>query len=110
MAGAGAGTGWIIAAQKFGLSEAWTLVLESAAPWFAVAIGAIGPYVSAYIMNKIRLRGLRAIMADFETQVKGAPDGSKSREIAEANMEQVRLMINENIMDTASIFHMRQKR
>jgi hypothetical protein len=110
VAGAGVGTGWIVAAQKLGLSDAWTLALQAAAPSFAVGIGAVGPYVSAFIMNKPRLRALRAIMSDFEAQVKSAPEDSASRAVAEANMEQIRQMINENIMDTASIFHTRQKR
>lgn len=105
VAGAGAGTGWIIIAQKCGLTEPYTLIVEAIAPWVAVAIGAVGPYASAFIMNKLRLRGLRSIMSDFEAQVRSAPEGSQSRAVAEANLEQVRQMINENIMDTASIFH-----
>jgi hypothetical protein len=105
VAGAGAGTGWILAAQKFGLNEAWTLALESVGPWLAVGISIIGPYISAFIMNKLRLRGLKSIIAEAEAQVKGTPEGSQSRAVAEANLEQVRQMINENLIDTASIFH-----
>jgi hypothetical protein len=55
-------------------------------------------------MNKLRLRGLKSIIADAEAQVAGAPAGSQSRAMAEANLEQVRQMINENLIDTASIF------
>ncbi|WP_338830167.1 hypothetical protein [Bradyrhizobium sp. 27S5] len=108
VAGAGVGTGWIVIAQKFGLGEPWTLALEGAAPWIAVFIGAAGPLVSAYILNKFNLRGLKAAMAEFEIQVAAAPVGSPSRATAEANLEQLRQMINENLIDTASIFRRRR--
>jgi len=108
VAGAGVGTGWIVIAQKFGLGEPWTLLVESAAPWIAVAIGAIGPLLSMYILNKFNLRGLRAAIADFEQQIANSPEGSQSRATAEANIEQLRQMINENTLDTASIFRRRK--
>jgi hypothetical protein len=107
VAGAGVGTGWIVIAQKLGLAEPWTLIAESAAPWIAVSIGAIGPLLSAYILNKFNLRGLKAAMTDFENQVASAPVGSQSRITAEANIEQLRQMINENLIDTATIFRRR---
>ena len=108
VAGAGVGTGWIVIAQKFGLGEPWTLVLESSAPWIAVTIGAVGPILSAYILNKFNLRELKKTMTEFETQVKNSPEGSESRKTAEANLEQLRQMINENLADTASIFRRRK--
>ncbi|MBR0875256.1 hypothetical protein JQ633_33190 [Bradyrhizobium tropiciagri] len=107
VAGAGVGSGWIVIAQKLGLGEPWTLVVESAAPWVAVGIGVVGPLITGYIMNKVRLRGLKSIIADAEAQVASAPVGSQSRATAEANLEQLRQMINENLIDTASIFHTR---
>ena len=108
VAGAGVGTGWIVFAQKLGLPEPWTLVAEAAAPWVAVCIGAMGPLLSAYILNKFNLRGLKAAMAEFELQIACAPAGSQSRITAEANLEQLRQMINENLIDTASIFRRRK--
>jgi hypothetical protein len=108
VAGAGVGTGWIVVAQKLGLAEPWTLVDEAAAPWVAVSIGAVGPLLSAYILNKFNLRGLKAAMAEFEIQIAAAPPGSRSRATAEANIEQLRQMINENLIDTASIFRRRK--
>src|SRR4051812_11059401 len=74
VAGAGVGTGWIVIAQKFGLAEPWTLVLESAAPWIAVTIGAVGPLVSMYILNKVNLKGLKKTMTEFEIQVAASPE------------------------------------
>jgi len=84
------------------------LVVESAAPWVAVGIGAVGPLLSAYILNKFNLRSLKAMLADFEAQVASAPEGSPSRKTAEANIEQLRQMINENLIETASIFRRRK--
>src|SRR5262245_8725782 len=72
VAGAGVGTGWILVAQRWGLGEAGTLALEALAPWIAVAVGAVGPIITAFIMNKLRLRGLKSVIADAEAQVKGA--------------------------------------
>lgn len=106
--GAGVGTGLIVLAQKLGLSEVQTLIVEGTAPWISVLIGAVGPLVTSLMWNTINLRMLKKMLAEFEMQAKSAPEGSESRRRAEANLEQLRMMINENLADTAAMFHRRK--
>ena len=107
VAGAGVGTGWIVIAQKFGLSEAWTLALQAAGPSIAVFMGGVLPHATSRILDWYDMRGLRKVLADAEAQVKNTPEGTPSRKQAEANLEQIRQMINEKIQDTAKKYDRR---
>lgn len=77
------------------------IALEAAAPWVAVAIGGIGPYVSGYLIREVRYHGLRYVCSRAKRQAASIADDSPIKPKVEANVQQLEMMLSEMIQDTA---------
>jgi hypothetical protein len=69
-----------------------------------VGIGAAGPPLTFFLINQVKIAGLKWTIAQAESQKRAAPEGSPAHEQAKKNVDEYRSMINDLIDRQANIF------
>jgi hypothetical protein len=107
IAGAGAGTGLVVWAEKFGLGPNWTIIIQAAAPWIAVGFSVGGPYAIRIAMQKVRHMWLRRLLKNAKKFLAEVTPNTPAYETAKDNVHTLEQMIADLLKDDAAIIPMR---
>jgi hypothetical protein len=105
VAGAGVGSGLIALVQVLNLSPTMKIAMEAAAPWIAVAVGGIGPYISVYLIQEVRYYGLRRVVDRAKRFAATVPADAPNKAEIDANVQELETMLSDLIRDSASFWH-----
>jgi hypothetical protein len=104
VAGAGAGSGLIVWAEALNLSQLPRMILLASAPWLAVCLATVGPYVSRFLINTAKYYGLMHSLGRAKKLLASVPPDAPNRASVESNVRELETMISDLIKDSATLW------
>lgn len=104
VAGAGAGSGLIVLAEKLGLGPGPTVIVQACAPWLAVLVAAVGPHLMSYVVHQAKYFGLSQTLRSAKKFAASTTPGTPSAEVANQNVQELEMLIVDLIRAEARFF------